>query len=329
MHIFKLGTTGFVLAALTLYLNAVPEDRANAAEDSAAQTPAAQQPAQTPAKKESKITAPEVTIKVLDRGAEPRKALRYRFAPGKKSTVVMEMKMAMTIEMAGVKQPEMEMPVVRTTMMVDNKQLTPDGTLRYEFKLTAAEVLPNSKAMPQVVSAMDGEMKKLIGLSGYAVVNNRGVVKDASVSIPPVAGQHVEQLVNDIRQLAAPLPEEALGKGAKWEVRMPVNMWSLNSSQVLTYTLVEIKGDAGKFAVALELTAPAQKIESPNMTAGTEMYLEFLKSIGSGIVEFDLTRLVPISNMTINTSMSMNVSAAGTKQNIKSTMNMEMKIGPK
>jgi hypothetical protein len=149
------------------------------------------------------------------------------------------------------------------------------------------------------------------------------------VPIPSVAGQQVEQMVNDIRQLAVPLPEEPVGKGAKWEVRMPVNMWSLNSSQVVTYSIEELKGDAGKFAVALELTAPSQKIDSPNMTAGTEMYLESLKSSGSGTVEFNLTRLVPVSAMKIKTSMNMNISAVGQQQNIKSSMNMEMKIGPK
>ncbi len=170
------------------------------------------------------------------------------------------------------------MPIVRTTTMAENKKLSPDGTLRYEFKLSAAEVLPDSKGHAPMVSAMDGEMKKLIGLSGYAVVNNRGIIKDASVTFPSAAGQLVEPLVNEISRLAMPLPEEPVGVGAKWEVRMPVKMGPLNSSQVVTYTVNEIKGDTGKIAVALELTAPAQKIESPNMTAGTEMYLESFKS---------------------------------------------------
>ncbi len=329
MIMYRVGTTIGMLVALVAYLPAARADQSNASESTGKQEPAAAQPAPPPANKESKITALEVTIKVLSRGADPKKALRYKFTQGKKSTMVIEMKMAMTIEMGGIKQPEMIMPVVRTTTMVENKDVSPDGTLRYEFKLTAAEVLPDPKAMPQVVSAMDGEMKKLIGLSGYVVITNRGIIKDTSVTIPSVAGQQVEQLVNVIRQLSIPFPEEAVGKGAKWEVRMPVNMWSLNSSQVVTYSIEELKGDAGKFAVALELIAPSQKIESPNITPGTEMYLESLKSSGSGTVNFNLTRLVPISVTKITTSMSMNISTAGAQQNIKSSMDMDMNLAPK
>jgi hypothetical protein len=329
MRIFNVGTTIGMLVALVTSLQAAGADQPKDSESTQPQKSVAQQKNPEPVKRESKITAPEVEIKVVSRGSNPQKALRYKFVRGKKSTMVMEMKMAMAIEMGGIKQPEMNMPVVRTTTTVENKEVSPDGTLRYEFVVTGAEVLPDPKAMPQVVSAMDGEMKKIIGLSGYVVVTNRGIIKDTSVTIPAVAGQQVEQLVNDIRQLAVPLPEEAVGTGARWEVRMPVNMWSLNSSQVVTYSIEELKGTAGKFAVSLELTAPSQKIESPNMTAGTEMFLESLKSSGSGTVNFNLTRLLPISNMKINTSMSMNVSAAGALQNIKSSMDMVMKLGPK
>jgi hypothetical protein len=338
---YSVGTTIAVLVALIAYLHTARADQPNASESAGTQEPAAQQKAPEPAKKESKITAPEITIKLLSRGMGPRKVLRYKFAAGKKSTMEIVMQnMAQSTEMMGAKQKDVVMPVVGTTTTIENKKVSPDGTLRYEFVLTEAGVIPDPKVPPQAVSAMDSEMKKiisanddemkkLIGLNGYVVITNRGIIKDSSVTIPAAAGQHVEQMVNDIRQLAVPLPEEAVGKGAKWEVHMPVNMWSLNSSQVLTYTIEELKGDTGKFVVAFELTTPMQKIDSPNMTAGAELYLEYLKSSGSGTMEFNLTRLVPVSTMKINTSISMNFSVVGQQQSLKSSMNMEMKIESK
>ncbi len=105
---YRVGTAIGMLVALLAYLPAARADQPKASESAGKQEPAAAQPAPAPAKTESKITTPEVTIKVLSRGSDPKKALRYKFTQGKKSTMVIEMKMAMNIEMGGIKQPEMD-----------------------------------------------------------------------------------------------------------------------------------------------------------------------------------------------------------------------------
>ena len=44
-------------------------------------------------------------------------------------------------------------------------------------------------------------------------------------------------------QLVTPLPEEAVGVGAKWEVKAPVQSHSIKIDQTANYELVSVEGE--------------------------------------------------------------------------------------
>ena len=118
--------------------------------------------------------------------------------------------------------------------------------------------------------------------------------------------------------------DEPVGKGARWQVTMPMDTPQMKFTQTATYVLSEIQGDKVKFDITLTQSAPRQEIVAPGAPQGTKMMLESLKSSGKGTMELDMTTLIPISdiNMTLTTIISAN------QQKMETTMRMGMKIHP-
>ena len=156
------------------------------------------------------------TVKLLNPGAEPRTALRYKFQANRTDDMVMEMNMAMAIQIGAQKQPETQIPVTRTTMIIDSKDVSPEGDLHYEFELQQVEVLPKPGANPAVVDAMKQQMNSMQGLSGSATVTSRGFTKDVEIKIPPGVSPQIRQFMDNMKQsisqMSAPLPKEPVGK---------------------------------------------------------------------------------------------------------------------
>ena len=282
---------------------------------------------------EAPASADKITVKLLEAGAEPRQQLRYKFAAGRKDTLMMDMEMAIALEMAGMRQPEMKLPIMRMSMGIDSKNVSADGNLRYEFSLDSTEVLEGAGVNPMVASSMKTELEKMKGMTGWAVVTPRGFTQDAEVNVPPNAGQQVQQVIDNmrqqIRQMSSPLPEEAVGKGAKWVVTMPMDTPALKLTQTAEYELVELEGSKGKLNVKLVQNAPAQNMNVPNLPPGASARLNSLKSDGSGTISFDLTVPVPQSDIKAKMDMHTTIRAQGQQQDMKMNMKMNVKIWPK
>ncbi len=271
----------------------------------------------------------KMTVKLLDPGAQPRTALRYKFQANRTEKLVMEMSMAMAMEIGDQKRPETQVPATRMTMTIDSKEVSPEGDLHYEFKLEQVEVLPNPGVDPTMANAMKQQMSRMLGLSGSATVTSRGFIKDAEIKPPPGIDPQIRQSMDNINQsinqMSAPLPEEPVGRDARWQVTMPMETPAMKFTQIATYTLSEIQGDKVKFDITIKQSAPPQEIDTPGEAPGVKMSLESFNSSGTGTVELQMTNLVPTSNINMTTT---NVVSAN-NQRIKTTARIEMKIHPK
>jgi hypothetical protein len=283
-------------------------------------------------KKSVDVTADEIVVKLVEAGAEPRKPLRYQFKAGRKDKLVMDMKMSMTLAMGGASQPETVLPISRTTMQINSVSVSPEGNLKYEFEVTDAVVTDKNGALPIVVSTMETELKKTVGMSGWAIVTPRGFTEDAEINVPEGASPQLHQMVDNlrqqIRQLSSPLPEEPVGIGAKWEVTMPLNTDALKLIQTASYELKTLEGTTGKLGIQVAQTAKPQQMNLPNMPPGTKTTLTSLKTKASGTANFDLTQPVPKSELSLATNMKMNVSAQGQSSDVTTDMKIDIKIHP-
>lgn len=275
----------------------------------------------------------EITVELLEAGDEPRKPLRYKFEEGRKDTMMMEMKMEMELELGGTKAPKVPLPAMQMAMSIHSKEVSPEGNLRYEFKLDSASVADTPGVSPMVVSSVKSELAKMEGLSGWAEVSARGFTQDAEVNVPAGAGQQLQQVINNmrqqIRQMSSPFPEEPVGKGARWVVHMPIDTPALKLTQKATYELESIEGDTCTMKMDIVQTAPPQEMKTPNMPPGASARLESLASTGSGNMLVDLTKPVPRSDMTAEMKMDSAISAQGQKQDMHMEMKMGVKIWPK
>ncbi|MHC4560474.1 MAG: formylglycine-generating enzyme family protein, partial [Planctomycetota bacterium] len=186
----------------------------------------------------------KMTVKLLDPGAQPRKALRYKFQANRTEKMVMETSMAMVMEIRGQKRLETQVPATRMTMSIDSKEVSPEGDLHYEFELEQVEVLPKPGANPATINAMKQQMSSMQGLRGSATVTSRGFTKDTEIRPPPGIDlqnkQSMDEMKKSMDRMSAPLPEEPVGRGASWQVTMPVETLVMELAQVVTYTLTEI-----------------------------------------------------------------------------------------
>ncbi len=274
-------------------------------------------------------TASGITVKLLEPGAEPRQALRYDFSKVKKQKVEMIMDMAMDVEIGPVHQSP-KIPPIRMEIQVTPKKVSGTGDLRYEFELTDAAVIDAGSADPEVAKVMEAELAKTKGLSGWAEVSARGFTKKADVNIPPGATPQLRDLVgkmkSQIEQMSAPLPEEPVGIGARWEVTQPISNEMLELNQVAIYTLKEFKDGVATMDISLKQTAQSQDIGS-GMPAATAR-LTSLESSGSGTSQVDLEQLVPRADVQISTTMTVDIRAQGQQQTMKTKIDIKMKIRP-
>jgi hypothetical protein len=133
-------------------------------------------------------------------------------------------------------------------------------------------------------------------LTGTGTMSNRGINKGTELKVPPEADPQIRQVIEQMNEsfsrLAAPLPEEAVGPGASWEVKMPLKSQGMTIDQTATYTLVSMDGDRFVTRSSIAQRASNQKIQNPAVPA-VKVDLTRMTGKAEGNVAFDLGRLLP------------------------------------
>ncbi|MFC1530334.1 DUF6263 family protein [Gemmatimonadota bacterium] len=273
-----------------------------------------------------------ITIKVLVPGAEPFVELRHKFHPGQKEVVVMGLDMALKLDVSGTVVNDMTLPTMELGMDVDSREITPEGNLRYEWVITVAKARDNPEIPYQVIDAIDQELLAMIGMSGWGVCSPSGeLVEDGvnAISDPTDSQKEImENMQQQFNQIFFPLPEEPIGKGAMWQVTMPVQTDEMYFTQEFTYWLMDIDGDTGELQVTIKQTAEPQTMEIPGLAEGMTADLESMTSNGSGNIKYDLNNLVMEATMSLDMSMDFTVRQGNQSQRATQTLNLKMELVP-
>ena len=264
-------------------------------------------------------------VRLITAGKAPTRTLRLIAKPGFRQTVIMTMAMGMAMQSAGKDLvPKTRVPEVRMTIELDVVNVSGDGDLRCTFKITRPELAQDPKANPAVVAAMKQSILGLDGLSGFVVMTSRGFTREADFQVPATADPQLKELLNSMRQslyqLTSPLPAEPVGKGARWETTMKLEMNGVSLGQIATYDLVELSGNSAKLDISLKQTAGNQKIQRN----GISIDLISLASAGSGHMALDLTRLIA-SPATMSIKSASEMEAMGQKISMQVDLTMGIK----
>jgi hypothetical protein len=272
-------------------------------------------------------------VKLLEGGAEPRKALRLHPKAGDTQSVVMSMKMAMGMKAGEMESPAMKMPLMKMTMDSTVKSVSPNGDINWEMVVSDVSVADDPEATPQVAEAMKSSLAGLKGLSGASTMSNRGFRKAIDMKLPPGANPQMRQMMDQWKdtfsKMAAPLPEEPIGIGGKWQARMPIKSEGMTLDQVVTYQLLSMEGDTLNTTNYIVQTAANQRIQSPVMPT-MKVDLTKMTGIGSGNTTYDLTKVVPPEGaIDFHSELSMALSAGGQKQAMEMKIDLNLQIGSK
>ena len=274
--------------------------------------------------------APAPEVKLLQAGAKPRKKLRLHPKPGDQQTVEMTLKMAMDIQVGEMPSQPMKMPLMKMTMNLTVKSVSHDASITYEMVMTDVSVADEADALPQVVEAMKSSLAGLKGLSGTGVMSDRGLNQCLEMKVPPGADaqlrQALEQAKNAFSQMAAPLPEAAVGPGAIWEFKEPIVSQGMTMDQTATYQLLSREGQRVSLKSTIVQSAAKQKIQNPAVQ-GLQLDLTSMAGNGKGDLTLELLKTLPLmatGDVHSDLSMQMDVGGQMTPMLMKMDINVSL-----
>lgn len=267
-------------------------------------------------------------VTLVTPGSAPRTRLRYAIAANHKSGMEMTMSMSMNMNMGGVPVPITVPPITMPVNLVVTS-VAPNGDVTYDLEFQAVKA--EGAAGDPMAAAMQAAASGITGLKGTVTVNDRGATKAAKLALDsvtdPQTRQILGQMTSSIQNMSMPLPEEAVGAGARWEVRQTISNDGPVIFQKTEVELVSVSGPTVTLKIKTEQTAPPQAISNPALPEGASMSVEKLSGSGTGSVVIRLDSLVPTSELdtTTSTSMAMNMGGQSQSVTVDGTMKLTIK----
>jgi hypothetical protein len=124
------------------------------------------------------------------------------------------------------------------------------------------------------------------------------------------------------------LPEEAVGPGAKWEVRQAVNAGGMATYVRTEYELLSATGTSVELAIKQETMAPPQAVTNSMLPPDAQVHVEKLSGTAAGKMTLKLDALVPSSELSGTTSSTMSLTMAGQSQQMGVDVKTKITVGP-
>lgn len=268
-------------------------------------------------------------IKLLSAGAEPRAALRYAVPAGHKGRLEIAMDMGITMDMEGMMMPEMKMPTMKTVVEMSVSDVAANGDMTFQSRIASMHM--DTAGLDANMSAVANSFNntELTGLQASGTMTNRGLtgqkLKFSGVSNAQ-AKQMIDSAASTFDSLSMPFPEEAVGKGAKWETRQRTSAGGVSAMLKTTIEVVSVQGSRVTLKISTETTAPSQPIKNPALPADADATLTKLKGTGKGTMVVDLNSMSSEGESSANSSMVMNVRMQGMEQDVATTTSMKIKV---
>lgn len=230
---------------------------------------------------------------VLDAGAEPREALRYKIAPGTTTTATMEFGLA-SLATSRKGAALSVTPGVRLHIVSGPSMQGKRGSTRFDVRIVKAEAIIPPGLDPAVAQDLNKSASVLNNVGGWVEVDDLGTIQrtelNEAAKRSDVPVRLLVMIINARTSLArVVLPAEPVGAGARWEARKDLVLYGFKVSQVDTYTLTEKVGDELKLNVQIQQNALPQTITFEE--EGVELSVESFKMNATGEVIANLNAL--------------------------------------
>lgn len=255
-------------------------------------------------------TPPTATLQLLDHGREPLRPLRYTWHTDRKELMTIDLRTTVSTEGGGTHQ-DVPLPPLQVLVAIDPQSVTPAGDLQFAWHVLRAGADVDAGGAPAAVAeGWRAQIAPVEHLSGTAVVGpdglSKGVTIDGAGDAAPDA-EMVVQVVQMLRDAAAPLPAEPVGVGARWQKVSTLDAKNGHATQTDTYKLAELHGDTGRLDDVLAQTASPQLLPAPGGpgAGAPPARVDSLLTSGTATLQFDLGRIVAQSKLDGTTAMSL------------------------
>jgi hypothetical protein len=162
---------------------------------------------------EAGVVATGSTAKLVDAGADPKAPLIYAFSTKARTVTA-------SIKMSQAQGGQSEEDTFKYTFTATPKaKVGIAGGATIDVKITKFELTLPSGAPPEATAAKATLEKSMVGVSGHFDATSHGDIDNLdfeSSQLPQGAGQLVGVMQQALEFLVVPLPNEAVGVGAKW-----------------------------------------------------------------------------------------------------------------
>jgi hypothetical protein len=214
-------------------------------------------------------------VKVTEPGDEPRAVRKYDFKTGKTETVTVTLKTTMTQDIPGQPSGSQTQPGMVFALALTPQAKSDAGEFPVKVTFTRAEVLPGSDADPQQLKQMAQAFKALTGQGGTFRVTPSGKVAGFALANEKLARSELAGLAQQtLEGLFVVLPDDAIGKGAKWEELGTSNQDGINLTTKSSYVLKDVTPDGLAIAVSVKRSAPTQAMADPRAPKGTTISID-------------------------------------------------------
>lgn len=257
--------------------------------------------------------APRVTL--VDAGAEPRTPLAYHFKKGDKQPLRISLDMTMGMKSQQMAMPEMTLPRMAMRLGLTASDVKPSGEAKIDALLDAFTVEPQGQAQEAIASALRPSLDPMKGMKLSYWVAPNGHVRDLDVKLdnaPPQAQQALQGVSQSFESMTAPLPDDAVGVGARWEVLTRVTNGGADLVQKATYTLTKRDGAKASLGVVVDQLAARDTVQAPGLPPGVTAKLQHFSSSGAGTTEIETTSMAPSGGkLDVSSAMKLEVAQAG------------------
>ena len=250
-------------------------------------------------------------VRLLDAGAEPRADLSYAVAKGPAPNLGMAMDMSVRMKVGG-KQNDAKLPRMGMTLDGSVGDTNEAGEWKIKAGLVGITVDGQGAGAEQIAAAMRPQVQAMKGLSINYWLSPKGRVRDVKVELPkgfpPSAQALVEGLNQSFESMVAPLPVEAIGVGAKWQVVSRMSASGADLLQSALYTLKAREGAQATLEVTMTQLSASDTLKALGSPAGTVTRVKSFSSGGNGTTRIDTASVVPVSGtMAMKTAMTVEV----------------------
>jgi hypothetical protein len=185
----------------------------------------------------------------------------------------------------------------------------------YEVTSTVTSAQSGPGTDPAVAAALDEQLGVLVGFRSVSVVDDRGrilraEVDEASLAEAPAEIADLMRQLGESNQVAAPLPDEAVGVGARWQVEQRLELNGISLVQTTEYTLTAVDGPLLTLEISGGQTPTETTVELPGLEGIDVEILEWTTATTGSLI-IDLTDVVPTSSVVSDARQVLDVVGEG------------------